>query len=106
VKGYGVHLLFHLLALAVGAALGVAVAMWWLGHSSMALWLALASIAAAILVLALQAFYIAGSKPPAATGFRPRPAVRGGTSIRADPTHGDGRTRASASEPLHEHGQA
>lgn len=113
-KGYGVHLLFHLLALMVGAACGAIAGMWWFGHDEAVRWLALAALVAGILVLTLHGFYIAGSattwdEVPQA---RPRPSVRpsqrhdGGTRIQAEPFGGRGRadqdTRTSATEALRE----
>lgn len=74
-KGYGVHLLFHVLALAVGAGIGVAGALWWLSHNNAALWLGLAAVVGGVLLLTMQGFYIAASGPaPQPRPVMPRPA--------------------------------
>lgn len=87
-KGYGVHLLFHVLALAVGAGMGVAGALWWLDHTNTALWLALAAVVGGVLLLTMQAFYIAASEPappprPVAPRRRPAPTPPTPSSTRA-----------------------
>lgn len=116
-KSYGVHLLFHLLALAVGAGIGIAGAVWRLGHDNTALWLGLAAVVAGLLLLALQGFYIAGSGPAP----QPRPIRAGAahsqrigsrastTAIqshpRVVPADVDEETRSPAMEALKEHQQ-
>lgn len=62
-RGYGVHLLFHILALAVGAGIGVAATIWQRSADNTALWLGLAAVVAGLLLLIMQGFYIAGSDP-------------------------------------------
>ena len=43
-KGYAVHLLFHLLAIVCGAAVGIAGALWWFRGSAPALWAGVAAL--------------------------------------------------------------
>lgn len=63
-RGYGVHLLFHLLAMLAGGVGGVALGMWWTGTVPSALWLAVAAFAAGVVVLALQGLYVTSKTPP------------------------------------------
>lgn len=66
-KRYTVHLLFHLLALVVGFATGTTAGLWWFGNDMLAFWLAVGALAIGVLVLVLQAVYIAGSPAPPTT---------------------------------------
>ncbi|MGP4019869.1 hypothetical protein [Saccharopolyspora sp. 5N708] len=62
-RGYTVHLLFHLLAMAAGAACGVAGALWWFGGFPTGLWLAIGALMVGIIVLILEGLYITASQP-------------------------------------------
>ncbi|QIZ33951.1 hypothetical protein [Saccharopolyspora sp. ASAGF58] len=72
-RGYAVHLLFHLLAIAAGAACGVAGWLWWFGGDPSSLWLAIGALVVGIIVLVLEALYIRAEQPPAPPRSRPRP---------------------------------
>ncbi|MDI2032836.1 hypothetical protein QFW96_29740 [Saccharopolyspora sp. TS4A08] len=63
-RGYPVHLLFHLLAIVAGIACGVAGALWWFNGDRNALYLAATALIVGIIVLLLQVFYIIASEPP------------------------------------------
>jgi hypothetical protein len=116
-RGYGVHLLFHVLALAVGAGIGVAGAIWQVGHDNTALWLGLAAVVAALLLLVMQGFYIVGSDPAPKPRPVPRAAPRAqrieprarDTTVqparKAPPVDIDEETRSPAMEALKEHQQ-
>ncbi|MER6988385.1 hypothetical protein ABT337_01055 [Saccharopolyspora hirsuta] len=86
-RGYAVHLLFHLLAIAAGAGCGAAGALWWFGGEPTGLWLAIGALMIGIIVLVLEGLYISASQPappPAPpTQSQPRMPVpqrqRGGT---------------------------
>lgn len=116
-RGYGVHLLFHVLALAVGAGIGVAGAIWRQDHDNTALWLGLAAVVAALLLLTMQGFYIAGSGPAPpprpVRGAAPRSqrieTRRGDTTVQpypmAAPADLDQETRSPAMEALKQHQQ-
>ncbi|MCI2419966.1 hypothetical protein MOQ72_21190 [Saccharopolyspora sp. K220] len=71
-RGYTVHLLFHLLAMAAGAACGVAGGLWWFGGDPTGLWLAIGALVVGIIVLILENLYISASQPPP---YPPPPAV-------------------------------
>ncbi|MER5394059.1 hypothetical protein [Saccharopolyspora sp. NPDC002686] len=62
-RGYAVHLLFHLLAMAAGAGCGAAVALWWYGGEPTGLWLALGALMIGIIVLVLEWLYISANQP-------------------------------------------
>lgn len=119
-QGYGVHLLFHVLAAACGAGCGVAAALWWHESLTFALVLAVAAFVVGLLILLAQSRYIAAQRPdrPAAAsggahaasrprrGTRPdlpadseapaRSAPRTRQDVRAEPTRtDDGATRAA-----------
>lgn len=64
VRGYAVHLLFHLLAAVVGGACGVAAGLWWYAGNPAGLWLFLSALVVGLVVLVLQALYIAVAEPP------------------------------------------
>lgn len=72
-RGYAVHLLFHLLAIAAGAACGVAGWLWWFGGDPSGLWLAIGALTVGIIVLVLEALYIRAEQPSAPPRSRPRP---------------------------------
>ncbi|MGW3470470.1 hypothetical protein ACWDKQ_18875 [Saccharopolyspora sp. NPDC000995] len=72
-KGYAVHLLFHLLAIAAGGAGGVAGWLWWFGGDPSSLWLAIGALVVGIIVLVLEALYIRAEQPPAPPRSRPGP---------------------------------
>ncbi|RCW43940.1 hypothetical protein DFQ14_10585 [Halopolyspora algeriensis] len=77
-KGYSVHLLFHILATVVGVACGTAAALWLFDHMAVALWILLGALLLGILVLAAQALYIRGNP-----GERSRPRqARTGSAVR------------------------
>ena len=79
-RGYAVHLVFHLLAGLLGAIAGVAAGMWWTGRSPAALWLAIGALIIGFVVLLLQNLYI-NALPSRAR--RARPAARSpGTASR------------------------
>lgn len=63
-KGYTVHLLFHLVAIVIGAAAGLAASLWWFGGEPTGLWLAIGALLIGVVLLALQLFYISRSQPP------------------------------------------
>lgn len=63
VRGYTVHLLFHLLAVIVGCACGLAAGLWWYGGNPAGLWLFLSALAVGAVVLVLQTLYITVSEP-------------------------------------------
>lgn len=63
-RGYTVHLLFHLLAAALGAASGVSAGLWWAGHNRIGLWLAVAALVLGGVILIVQGLYISGDPPP------------------------------------------
>lgn len=62
-RGYTVHLLFHLLAVVVGCACGVAAGLWWYAGSPAGLWLCLSALVVGAVVLVLQTLYIRVSEP-------------------------------------------
>lgn len=116
-RTYGVHLLFHILALAVGAGIGIAGGIWRQSHDNTALWLGLAAVVAGLLLLTMQGFYIAGSSPAPpprpVLGAAPRsqriPTRRGDTTVQphpmAPPAEVDEETRSPAMEALKQHQQ-
>jgi hypothetical protein len=124
VKGYTVHLLFHLLAMVVGGVLGAAAGLWWFAHNAMAMWAALGALVVGIMLLVLQGLYIAGAGPtgtdapasdwgrsrmqPPAGGARPVQPQRGDTSVQPTPFgpqgHVDQDTRTAATDALHQRG--
>ncbi|CAM01252.1 hypothetical protein A8924_2340 [Saccharopolyspora erythraea NRRL 2338] len=94
-KGYGVHLLFHLLAVVSGGAAGVAAGLWWFAANAVAMWIATAALVVGIIVLILEGLYISGVQNQ---GRPPRPARR---PRRTDPpTYG--RPPAHPSVAAHE----
>lgn len=62
-RGYTVHLLFHLLAAVAGGACGVAAGLWWFVGNPAGLWLFLSALVVGAVVLILQALYIAVADP-------------------------------------------
>ncbi|GAA4857263.1 hypothetical protein [Saccharopolyspora rosea] len=85
-RGYTVHLLFHLLAMVAGAGCGVAAGLWWFDHVPWGVWAAAGALAIGIVVLVLQGLYISASQPPprrpvhgASRADLPAPPRRGGT---------------------------
>lgn len=101
-KGYAVHLFFHLLAIACGAGCGVAAALWWDNSLPLALWLAVAAFAAGIFVLIAQGIYISNQPRRSATVRRP------GTSAAQAPAHaaasGNPSGREYGQQPPRRHG--
>ena len=82
VRGYAVHLLFHLLAAVAGCACGVAAGLWWFAGNPAGLWLFLSALVVGGVVLVLQALYITVTDPPES---RPRQRERALlTSTRPD----------------------
>ena len=77
-QGYGVHLLFHALAVLCGAALGIAGTVWWAGGNPPVLWAALAALLLGVVVLVVQGRQLAAEPRPrrTASGTRPRPGTR------------------------------
>lgn len=63
VRGYAVHLLFHLLAAVAGCACGVAAGLWWFASNPAGLWLFLSALAVGGVVLVLQALCITVADP-------------------------------------------
>lgn len=63
-KGYTVHLLFHLVAIVIGGAAGLAASLWWFGGQPAGLWLAIGALLVGVVLLALQLLYISRSQPP------------------------------------------
>lgn len=122
-RGYPVHLLFHLLAIVAGIACGVAGALWWLGGDRNALYLAVTALAVGIVVLMLQGFYISASlprpvprrpmppAPPSHPRFQPvterreptRPDLEPVAAPEVNPDAVDQETKTSAIDALNEH---
>ncbi|MBB5155871.1 hypothetical protein [Saccharopolyspora phatthalungensis] len=75
-RGYTVHLLFHLLAIAAGAACGIAGALWWRGDDPNGLWLAIGALVVGTIVLILEILYIHADQPPAPSVPAPQPQSR------------------------------
>lgn len=75
-RGYGVHLLFHLLAAVIGVACGTAGVLWWFGGVPMARWMLSGTILLGVLLLVLQTLYIRTSGSPTSTAGRSRPPQR------------------------------
>lgn len=75
-RGYAVHLLFHLLAIAAGAGCGAAGALWWFGGEPTGLWLAVGALMIGIIVLVLEGLYISASQPPRAPAPPPESRPR------------------------------
>lgn len=73
-RGYSIHLFFHLLAALLGAAAGVAAGLWWIGAAPVGLWLAIGALLVGVLVLAVESLYLPDKKSPA-TG-QPSTAAR------------------------------
>ncbi|MHA6805051.1 hypothetical protein [Salinifilum ghardaiensis] len=82
-QGYGVHLLFHVLAAACGAGCGVAAALWWHESLAFALVLAVAALVVGLLVLLAQGRYIAAQRSE-----RPAEAAPAGARAEHRPRHG------------------
>lgn len=72
-RGYPVHLLFHLLAVVAGIACGVGGGLWWFHDDRNALYLAVTALIVGIIVLLLQGLYISTSQPPRREPRRPMP---------------------------------
>lgn len=94
-RGYAVHLIFHVLAVVIGAACGFAAGLWWFEVGPTALVVFFGTLLLGVVLLLAQAFYIrgvrgvrdsesvqpgsvaprrgsaAGSNPPTRTGTRP-----------------------------------
>lgn len=122
-RGYSVHLLFHLLAIVAGVACGVAGALWWFDGDRNALYLAATALAVGIVVLLLQGFYIRASQPrpvprrpmppapPSHPRFQPvaerreptRPDLEPVAPPEADAESVDQETKTSALDALDEH---
>ena len=122
-RSYAVHLLFHFLAAVCGAAFGVAGALWWFDRNDYnALYLAVGALVLGVLVLLIQALYIAAEQPRRAPNPPPaqphplsqprmqpvehrnptRPDLRPITP-QADPARADQETKTSALDALEEH---
>ncbi|MFC7344424.1 hypothetical protein [Saccharopolyspora griseoalba] len=76
-RSYAVHLLFHFLAAVCGAAFGVAGVLWWFERDDHnALYLAVGALVMGVIVLLIQALYIAAEPPerrPAPPRAQPHP---------------------------------
>ena len=71
-NGYGVHLLFHLVAIVIGTACGVAAGLWWFGLGPA--WVFVTAVVVGMLLLLLQALYIQSSGPKQTRDLRARPS--------------------------------
>lgn len=80
-KGYAVHLLFHLLAIVCGAAAGIAGAMWWFRGVEPALWAGVAALALGVVVLVVEWRTINAAVVP----DEPRPRTATRTDLPAAP---------------------
>lgn len=102
-RGYGMHLLFHLLAMLAGGVGGVALGMWWTETVPSAIWLAVAAFAAGVVVVALQALYVTAKTPPRrARRSASKAAVRRSAARETPPGESDARrggTRPQVSAP-------
>jgi hypothetical protein len=87
VRRYTVHLLFHLLAIAAGAACGIAGGLWWFGNDANGLWLAIGALVVGIIVLVLESLYISADQQ------LDRPAAPPQSGIPMPPQHPRERTR-------------
>ncbi|GAA2801408.1 hypothetical protein [Saccharopolyspora taberi] len=118
-RGYSVHLLFHLLAVVAGAAAGVAAGLWWFAGNPTAVWIAGAALTVGIIVLVLEGLYISGVQapeqprrsrrraPPKRSGgtrpdLRPVRPQAAETTVRPPAAAVDGETRKSAADALRE----
>lgn len=87
-KGYSVHLLFHVLAAVIGITCGATAVVWLLGGHSTAMWLFLGALLLAVAVLVAQFSYIRGT-PSGYAGDRVAPGSQrssrgsGATAVRA-----------------------
>lgn len=126
-RGYAVHLLFHVLAAVCGAASGVAAVLWWFDRDNYnALYLAVGALVMGVVVLLIQALYITAESPvrgPAPTRqvrqAGPHPLSQPGmpaverrnptrpemepVSPQPDPEQFDQETKTPALEALQEH---
>jgi hypothetical protein len=71
VRGYGVHLLFHVLAALLGVGCGASAALWWFAGTPSAREMLVGAALLGVLLLVLQGVYIGISKPKSARGGRP-----------------------------------
>ncbi len=96
-KGYTVHLLFHLLALLTGGAGGVAAGFWLFAGDRSALWVLVAAVFAGIAVLGVQLFYLrdrrAASHTPSGASVRSSPRIDVHNPERAEHREAVARTR-------------
>ncbi|MEV0699269.1 hypothetical protein AB0I53_15300 [Saccharopolyspora sp. NPDC050389] len=85
-RRYTVHLLFHLLAIAAGAACGIAGGLWWFGDDPSSLWLAVGALAVGVIVLILESLYISADQPsPPSPPRPPRPPLESRPRIPVPP---------------------
>ncbi|MDR7303236.1 hypothetical protein [Haloactinomyces albus] len=75
-KGYTVHLLFHTVAVAIGAACGIAAGLWLFGSVATAVWVFFGTVLLGIALLVAQTFYLRGA-PGERPEARPRQAGAG-----------------------------
>lgn len=97
VHGYGVHLLFHVLAVLLGTAIGVAAAMWWTAPTVLGLVVTAAAIVLGVVLLLLQNSVLRAPQLPPRPDSYPSPEQprRGGTrpELRNEPRSEDSTTR-------------
>ncbi|MEV0086107.1 hypothetical protein [Saccharopolyspora sp. NPDC050642] len=84
-RGYTVHLLFHLLAIAAGAACGIAGGLWWFGGDPSGLWLGIGALAVGVIVLILESLYISADQPAAPPRQPSRPPLESRPRIPLPP---------------------
>lgn len=121
-KGYTVHLLFHLVAIVIGGAAGLAASLWWFRGDPGGLWLAIGALLVGVVVLVLQLLYISRDEPPPVPAHDPedddwaRSQSEPVSSTRDDlepvpedeappapPSRSDEETKKSARAALNEH---
>lgn len=79
-RGYSIHLFFHLLAALLGGAAGVAAGLWWVGEAPLGRWLAIGALLVGILVIVVESLYLP-TEPVSATRI-PRSRQRQGPPSR------------------------
>ncbi len=121
-KGYTVHLLFHLVAIVIGGAAGLAASLWWFRGDPAGLWLSIGALLVGVVVLVLQLVYINRSQPPVHAledehrdesrsepvsstreDLEPVPESEVPPEQQAPPSRTDEETKKSATAALNEH---